>query len=154
MTQCREGWHLDTEPVPHPAVTPAQKQLLATRAELHAAYLSARHDDDHDECAAIRETVAVVDEQLRRMGVHGRLAPLDGERLVRKRSTRRRQDAPNLPRRPVEHRTLGRVYGGRYPASERPNAALGVMFDSMFRFGEETFTDARRRGFGASAAGN
>ena len=81
MTQCREGWHLDHEPMPaRPAPTAAQKQMLAVRAELHAAYLSARHDDDQDECEAIRETVAVVDDQLRRMGVTGRLAPLDGER--------------------------------------------------------------------------
>jgi hypothetical protein len=103
--------------------------MLAVRAELHAAYLSGRHDNDQAECEAIRETVAVVDDQLRRMGVTGRLAPLDGERPVRKRSTRRRQDAPNLPRRPVEHRTLGRTYAGGY----RPSTFLTLTLDSYGR---------------------
>lgn len=130
MTQCREGWHLDTEPMPaRPAPTAAQKDLLATRAELHAAYQSARHDNDPDESDAIRETVAVVDDQLRLMGVTGKLAPLDDHRPVRKRSTRRRQDAPNLPRRPVEHRTVGRTYAGRY----RPSTFLTLTLDSYGR---------------------
>jgi len=33
-----------------------------------------------------------------------------------KRSTRRRQDAPNLPRRPIDKRTVGRVFAGSYRA--------------------------------------
>ena len=48
---------------------------------------------------------------------------------VRKRSTRRRQDAPNLPRRPVEHRTVGRTYAGRY----RPSTFLTLTLDSYGR---------------------
>ena len=93
--------------------------MLAVRADLHAAYLSARDDDDQDECDAIRETVAVVDDQLRRMGVPGRLAPLDGERRVRKRSTRRRQDAPE-PAPPSRSSTApwAGIYGG--PATGPP----------------------------------
>ena len=42
-----------------------------------------------------------------------------------KRSTRRRQDAPNLPRRPIEKRTLGRVFAGRY----RPSTFLTLTLD-------------------------
>ena len=131
MTQCREGWHLDAEPVPaHRAPTAAQK-ADAHRPGRAARRLPVRprHDDDQDECEAIRETVAVVDDQLRRMGVTGRLAPLDGERRVRKRSTRRRQDAPNLPRRSVEHRTVGRTYAGRY----RPSTFLTLTLDTYGR---------------------
>ncbi len=56
------------------------------------------------------------------LGVTGRLAPLDDQRPARKRSTRRRQDAPNLPRRPVEHRTLGRHVRGPLPALDVPHA--------------------------------
>src|SRR5262245_65679582 len=63
IQQCREGWHLDTEPEHDP---PAE--------------------DDEDE-------VADSDCADRRV-----------------RSTRRRQDAPDLPRMPMEDRTIGRVF--------------------------------------------
>ncbi len=130
MVQCREGWHLDHEPDPaRPAPTERQKQLLATRADLHAAYLTAKLDGDDEECAEITETVAELDGEIRAAGITGRLPPLDDARPARKRSTRRRQDAPNLPRRPVEKRTLGQVYGGKY----RPSTFLTLTLDSYGR---------------------
>jgi hypothetical protein len=46
-----------------------------------------------------------------------------------KRSTRRRQDAPHLPRRPVEKRTVGRVFAGRC----RPSTFLTLTPDSYGR---------------------
>jgi hypothetical protein len=39
------------------------------------------------------------------------------------------QDAPNLPRRPIERRTLGRVFAGRY----RPSTFLTLTLDSYGR---------------------
>jgi hypothetical protein len=63
MQQCREGWHLDTEPEWTEPDTPDD-------------------DGEGDE-----------DESPRRV-----------------RSTRRRQDAPDLPRVPAEDRTIGRVF--------------------------------------------
>jgi hypothetical protein len=131
MVQCREGWHLNEEPVPvRPGPTAAQKAALATRADLHAAYQDARTDGDEEECEQIRDAVALVDAELRALGVTGRLDPLDPpDRPAVKRSTRRRQDAPNLPRRPVEKRTLGQVYGGKY----RPSTFLTLTLDSYGR---------------------
>jgi hypothetical protein len=130
MTQCREGWHLEEEPIPAPATpTDEQKQLMATRADLHAAYTRAREDGDDQTCDEIRETVEDLDTDLRALGVRGRLVPLDPPDRPVKRSTRRRQDAPNLPRRPVENRTVGRVYGGRY----RPSTFLTLTLDSYGR---------------------
>jgi hypothetical protein len=68
MQQCREGWHLDTEPEHQP-------------------------DDDLDG----------EDDG------DGQAVDDDGtERRVR--STRRRQDAPELPRVPMADRTIGRVF--------------------------------------------
>lgn len=130
MVQCREGWHLEDEPIAKPAdPTAAQKELMTVRADLHAAYTDARAKGDEEECEEIRETVAEVDQELRALGVRGRLAPLDpGPQTVR-RSTRRRQDAPNLPRRPVEDRTVGRVFGGKY----RPSTFLTLTLDSYGR---------------------
>jgi hypothetical protein len=131
MAQCREGWHLEDEPVPAPAApTDEQKQLMATRADLHAAYTRARADADEQTCEEIRDAVGELDAEIRALGVRGRLEPLDpSDRPVVKRSTRRRQDAPNLPRRPVENRTVGRVYGGRY----RPSTFLTLTLDSYGR---------------------
>lgn len=115
MVQCREGWHLEDEPIAKPAdASAAQKELMTVRADLHAAYTDARTKGDEEECEEIRETVAEVDAELRALGVRGRLAPLDPTPQTVRRSTRRRQDAPNLPRRPVEDRMLGRVFGGKY----------------------------------------
>jgi hypothetical protein len=131
MAQCREGWHLEEEPVPSPAApTEEQKQLTATRADLHAAYTRAREDGDEQTCEEIRDAVEELDAEIRALGVRGRLEPLDPpDRPAVKRSTRRRQDAPNLPRRPVENRTVGRVYGGRY----RPSTFLTLTLDSYGR---------------------
>ncbi|WP_224389269.1 helitron helicase-like domain-containing protein [Pseudonocardia sp. ICBG1293] len=130
MVQCREGWHLENEPIAKPAdPTTAQKELMTVRADLHAAYTDARAKGDDAECEEIRETVAELDQELRALGVRGRLAPLDpGPQTVR-RSTRRRQDAPNLPRRPVEDRTVGRVFGGKY----RPSTFLTLTLDTYGR---------------------
>jgi hypothetical protein len=130
MAQCREGWHLEEEPIPAPAApTDEQKQLMATRADLHAAYTRAREDGDEQTCEEIRDAVEELDTEIRSLGVRGRLEPLDPPDRQVKRSTRRRQDAPNLPRRPVENRTVGRVYGGRY----RPSTFLTLTLDSYGR---------------------
>lgn len=130
MVQCREGWHLENEPIAKPAdPTTAQKDLMTVRADLHAAYTDARTKGDEEECEEIRETVAEVDQELRALGVRGRLAPLDPTPQTVRRSTRRRQDAPNLPRRPVEDRTVGRVFGGKY----RPSTFLTLTLDTYGR---------------------
>jgi hypothetical protein len=110
MVQCREGWHLEEEPVP-PRTDPTehQKQLMTIRADLHATYALAKADGDDTECEEIRDTVEEVDAELRALGVRGRLAPLDPPpKPPVKRSTRRRQDAPNLPQRPWRNAPSGR----------------------------------------------
>jgi hypothetical protein len=77
------------------------------------------------QCEVDRHTGVVVTGAPRPSGP----GPLDPEQKARKRSTRRRQDAPNLPRRPVERRTLGRVYGGKF----RPSTFLTLTLDSYGR---------------------
>ena len=72
MHQCREGWHLDTEP-PEPPPTP--------------------DDDGPEDDDAPDDDSNTEDERVRRV-----------------RSTRRRHDVAELPRLPVEDRTLGRVF--------------------------------------------
>jgi hypothetical protein len=130
MTQCREGWHLDTEPVTaRHAPAEDHKALMATRADLLAAYTECKTIGDEITCEQIAESVAELDTELRATGVRGRLTPLDPPPKPVKRSTRRRQDAPDLPRRPVERRTVGRVFAGRY----RPSTFLTLTLDSYGR---------------------
>jgi hypothetical protein len=130
MAQCRQGWHLEDEPVTG-RVAPSEDhtKLMAARADLLAAYTECKTSGDEVSCEQIADSIAKLDTELRAAGVRGRLAPLDPPPKPVKRSTRRRQDAPDLPRRPVERRTLGRVFAGRY----RPSTFLTLTLDSYGR---------------------
>jgi len=64
-----------------------------------------------------------VDELVAEAGVRGQIGVDVAPRRVR--STRRRQDAPDLPRRRVDARTVGRVYGERFRPSLFITATLG-----------------------------
>jgi hypothetical protein len=130
MAQCREGWHLDTEPVTgRTKPTEDHKELMAARADLLAAYTECKTTGDALTCEQIAESVAELDTALRAAGVRGRFTPLDAPPKPVKRSTRRRQDTPDLPRRPIERRTLGQVFAGRY----RPSTFLTLTLDSYGR---------------------
>ncbi len=130
MVQCRQGWHLEHEPIVERAKpSDEHKELMAARADLFAAYADCKQAGDLQACEQIADAVAELDTALRELGMRGRLTPLDSPPKPRKRSTRRRQDAPNLPRRPVEKRTLGRVFAGRY----RPSTFLTLTLDSYGR---------------------
>jgi hypothetical protein len=130
MAQCRDGWHLDTEPVIARA-TPSEDHtaLMAARADLVAAYTECQAHGDELTCEQIADSVAELDTELRAAGVRGRLTPLEPLPKPVHRSTRRRHDAPNLPRRPIEHRTIGQVFAGRY----RPSTFLTLTLDSYGR---------------------
>ena len=128
MAQCREGWHMTEEPVDERRPpTAGETALLELRADLVAAYRKADASGDvgADE---LRDDIRAVDEELRASGVTGRLPNPDSPagKAAPVRSTRRRQDAPNLPRRRVEKRTLGREYAGGY----RPSMFLTLTCDT------------------------
>ncbi|MEV6069245.1 replication initiator [Nocardia sp. NPDC052001] len=119
ITQCREGWHMTTEP--DAAVhDPSEQQidLLTRRADLAAEYRTARDAGDDELAEATRALVREVDAQLRASGMRGRTPGLDATAKPRRsRSTTRRQDVPNLPRRKVEKVTVGRRYADKYQPS-------------------------------------
>jgi hypothetical protein len=134
MAQCRQGWHLEEEPVTERTKPTEEHQaLMAVRADLFAAYIECKTVGDEDTAEQIAESVAELDTELRALGVRGRLAPLDPPAKPVKRSTRRRQDAPNLPRRPIERRTIGQVFAGRY----RPSTFLTLTLGSYGRVGND-----------------
>ena len=134
MAQCRQGWHLEEEPVTERTKpTEEQQALMAARADLFAAYTECKANGDEDTAEQIAESVAELDTELRTLRVRGRLTPLDSPAKSVKRSTRRRQDTPNLPRRPIERRTIGQVFAGRY----RPSTFLTLTLDSYGRVNNE-----------------
>ncbi|MBB2909350.1 hypothetical protein FHS43_000596 [Streptosporangium becharense] len=106
--QCREGWHLDHEPVaePHPS-TEDQRWLIEFRADVQAKRDAAERDgeDTADWDAAIES----IDAEINAAGMRGTVT---GGRATprRSRSTRRRQDAPDLPKRAKQNTTLGRTF--------------------------------------------
>jgi hypothetical protein len=133
--QCREGWHLDHEPAPGPAYPDdlqegwltlrAQAQVLRDRA-MAVGQDTAWHD----------ELIGELDHEVTASGVRGCLtAPsgADSNRTTaarRSRSTRRRQDAPDLPSRPIASRTIGRAFITPDGKIWRPSMFLTLTCDS------------------------
>ncbi|SDZ46659.1 hypothetical protein SAMN05444365_12013 [Micromonospora pattaloongensis] len=146
--QIREGWHRDDEPDPGPQpATDAQRALIVLRAHLEfdrAALMSAHMDPETraEQVAAVDVAIAEVEKEITAEGLRGRPAPPhatadddqdqgDGDRRVR--STKRRQDVPDLPRLPVENRTIGRTYAAPDGKIFRPSMFLTLTLDSYGR---------------------
>ncbi|WP_428846909.1 replication initiator [Nocardia terpenica] len=117
--QCSEGWHAETEPVdPTPEPTDEQTDLLTQRADLVSDYRNAKKNGNEELAEILRDAVAGLDTELRATGIRQSLPPLDPKpKPAPKRSTKRRQDVPDLPRRKVAKTTVGHVYGGRWRPS-------------------------------------
>src|SRR5262249_16406518 len=100
---------------------------IELRAEAQAKRdgAEATGQDIGDLDALIRE----LDVEIERSGVRGTLRT--GETAKRRhRSTRRRQDTPDLPRRPVQARTVGRTFAGAEGRTFRPSLFLTLTLDS------------------------
>jgi hypothetical protein len=100
----------------------AEAQVQRDRAE-------ARGQDVADYDALIGE----LDTEITRSGVRGTVTTSTGggkAKPRRVRSTRRRQDTPDLPRRKVENRTIGRVFTASDGKSYRPSMFLTLTCDS------------------------
>ncbi|WP_330229691.1 replication initiator protein [Nocardia sp. NBC_00508] len=133
--QAYEGWHMQEEPVTEKnPPTEQQTELLTARARLMQEYDLAREDGDTDAMDGIREVVADLDAELRETGIRGKLPALDPEpKKARKRSTRRRQEQPDLPRKKVAKTTIGRQYAGKY----RPSLFVTLTLPSYGRVGPD-----------------
>jgi len=127
VVQCREGWHLETEPV----ITPdqpddEQRMWIERRAEIqqHRDHAHAAGQD----IVELDELTAELDEEITRSGIRGNVLPKRTER--RHRSTRRRQDTPDLPRRKIEPTTIGKTYTAPDGKTFRPSMFLTLTCDS------------------------
>ena len=132
VAQCREGWHLEDEPDSGPAA-PDQTQeywlTLRAEAQVHRDRAEARGEDATDYDALIGE----LDIEITRAGVRGTVTTSKGDDKPsrrRSRSTRRRQDAPDLPKRKIGPHTLGRVFTATDGKSYRPSMFLTLTCDS------------------------
>ena len=132
MTQCREGWHAETEPfIQARTATNEEKALATERADLVAEYRQARQKDRESQRAReMRDAIRTIDARLRLLGARGRLPDPDAAtKPTRHRSTKRRQDAPDLPRKKVSKTTVGRQYAGKF----RPSMFVTLTCDSYGR---------------------
>ncbi|QFU94274.1 replication initiator [Amycolatopsis sp. YIM 10] len=135
MAQCREGWHLAEEPdfTPDPP-SKEQTELMELRADLVQEYRKTVAEGEEGEAEELREEIRSVDEELRQLGMRGRLPSPDlPENKPVKRSTKRRQDAPNLPRQKVAKTTLGREFAGKF----RPSMFVTLTCDTYGRVRED-----------------
>lgn len=135
MAQCRQGWHLTEEPAfTADRPTQAQQAQLTERVDLVAHYCDAVHNGRADDADDLREAIRDADDKLRQLGVRGHLPSPDlPAKRPPKRSTSRRQDAPNLPTRKVSKTTLGREFADRY----RPSMFVTLTCDSYGRVHQE-----------------
>ena len=129
--QCREGWHLETEPITDP---PPPDDLQAMWVEKRA---QAQADRDHaadteQDTAELDELIAELDQELTRCGLRGMADP-GQQRARRRRSTRRRQDTPDLPKRKISPRTVGKTYTAPDGKTFRPSMFLTLTCPSYGR---------------------
>jgi hypothetical protein len=133
--QCRQGWHRDDEPLPEPEASDEQQGLILLRADFEYARADCLARGLWHQVAELDAAIAEVDERIATSGLRGAAAPTkDGDKPAkRQRSTRRRQDAPNLPRRKMTSRTVGRTFVGINGTIYRPSTWLTLTLDSYGR---------------------
>ena len=126
-TQCREGWHLEEEPVIVRA-DPDEEQRFWMEKRAEAQHQAEQSEAAGQDASELRELLREINGEITRTGVVGKIPTEKPDRL--KRSTRRRQDVPDLPRRPVSSRTVGKVYTAPDGKTFRPSLFVTLTLDS------------------------
>jgi hypothetical protein len=132
--QCREGWHLEAEPVIDPdRATEDQKWWIEKRAEAQA--MRDQADAHEQDVTDLDELTAELDQEITASGLRGNVLPARPQR--RHRTTRRRQDAAALPRRKIAVRTIGKTYTAPDGKTFRPSMFLTLTCPSYGRVRED-----------------
>jgi hypothetical protein len=97
----------------------------------------AQADREHAEAAGedtaeLDEMIADLDHEIRRSGLRGNADP-GRTRPRRQRSTRRRQDAPDLPKRKISPHTIGKTYTAPDGKTFRPSMFITLTCPSYGR---------------------
>ncbi len=133
--QCREGWHLESEPVIQPdQATEDQKWWIEKRAEAQAMRDQAA-DHDGQDTGDLDELTAELDDEITEAGMRGNVLPARPAR--RHRTTRRRQDTAPLPRRTIAARTVGKTYTSPDGKQFRPSLFVTLTCPSYGRVRED-----------------
>jgi hypothetical protein len=137
-SQCEEGWHLADEPVIDPdEPTDIQREWVERRAIVTAERdrLAATGTAGPEELAELDAAIADLDEEIRASGLRGSVdrGSSASTRPRRSRSTRRRSDAPDLPKRPMTRRTIGRAFEAASGKVFRPSLFVTLTLDSYGR---------------------
>ncbi len=134
--QCRDGWHADTEPITPPSRPDDwQAWLLEKRAEFQK--LRDQMATDVEDTTELDQLIRELDAELARSGIRGKPDPARKGGTKRKRSTRRHQDAPGLPRRKIVPRTTGKVYTTPDGKTYRPSMFITLTLDSYGKVRED-----------------
>ena len=132
--QCREGWHLEDEPVIEPdSPSDVQRSHVAERADVQAN--RDRAEQAGQDTTEFDAAAAELDEQINQAGLRGNVLPAKPVR--RQRSTRRRHDAPDLPRRKVDKRTIGKTYSTPDGKTFRPSLFVTLTCPSYGKVRED-----------------
>lgn len=148
MAQCREGWHLAEEPVitPDPA-TEEQRWLVEFRADMQARRdAAASAGEDTSEWDAV---LVGLDEEINAAGMRGHVLGRTVPKRVR--STRRRQDAPDLPKRKVSNTTLGRTFESSDGKVYRPSLFVTLTLPSYGKVRDGVPVDPESYDYGRAA---
>jgi replication initiator protein RepSA len=135
MQQIREGWHLTEEPVV-PVEPPGTDVLVLVelRADLELDRVNAERAGYATAVAELDEAIEVVEEDLSGRRIRGSLTPKQKTTTPRrKRSTRRRADVVELPRLPIDAKTIGRVYVDR---TGRPHVQSTLLTTTLPSYGD------------------
>jgi hypothetical protein len=133
--QCTEGWHLETEPIPAaPAPDEVQAMWVEHRAEAQA--MRDRAEAAGQDTGELDELITELDEEIANSCLRGKADPAT-QRPRRHRSTRRRHDAPDLPKRKISPRTVGKTYTARDGKVFRPSMFLTLTCPSYGRVSED-----------------
>jgi len=137
--QCREGWHLTADPEP-PAPVPDVEQagwlLLRAEAQVRRDHALAASADT----SVLDELIGELDDHITAAGIRGTVTSRgndDRPRARRSRSTRRRQDTPDLPARPIAKTTTGRTYTAPDGKTWQPSMFLTLTCDSYGKVGPD-----------------
>ncbi|MFG1708689.1 replication initiator [Nonomuraea sp. M3C6] len=127
MAQCREGWHLEHEPTITPdEPSEEQRWLVEFRADMQAQRDHAlQAGEDTTDLDAV---ITGLNEEINAAGMRGNV--LGGAVPKRNRSTRRRQDAPDLPKRKMTATTLGQTFEARNGKVYRPSLFVTLTLPS------------------------
>ncbi|PRX47562.1 hypothetical protein B0I33_105141 [Prauserella shujinwangii] len=129
--QAREGWHLTAEPtIETREPTAQQRAALAQLADLTEARALAVGLGDERAVAEIDGEIEAAHALLQADGLRGEKTPTEDKKPRTVRSTRRRQDAPDLPRKRVQDTTTGRRFTAPDGTVYQPSTFLTLTLDS------------------------